>query len=429
MKLIVFVFIYALVSCDSNSGGQRSPGPPSNSPTPPSIEKPAPPKPTPEPDDEPKDKVLASYQPDFSPLKAKMFRLNQSKVPYVDDFFLYQQGLAIDWEETRRSGHIPNKWLSLWSHDAISYVDETEGLVKGIEKLEVARKEMLRKFPILSRPEVNAPVEVIWTSSETKMTGLYKATQIFLTEGAEYFPDLKYYPIFNGSLFPNLLHKIWIYGKNSLWDYPLQTVAERDGGLGVDETFIHEWGHHLAYAIDVNLGRSSYQTWQFAESWAETFRYVVFGSNLDNPEILDMSYQYLLTYLGGNHKQLRNPSAKPVMNSKYALRSMEECIIHEKYHGKFDPNEFLSALIEAYRRVEGRKLKPNPYPVIFEFNGGYAQAPWVGAGYTDNRRINKMQPLLVTRSEFLERFLEVYDCGLANEFIEADIEGMKKFEW
>lgn len=427
LRLILpLTFGLMIASCDSKGSG-------SNNSNPPVITKPKPkpptPEPKPDPDPKPEDEVLRLYEPDFFPLTARMVELKKSDVPIVDDFFRFQQGIALNWDETRYSNHIPSTYLSLWNSDEILYVDETRGEVKGLEKLEVARLDMLEKFPVLSLPEYNAPVEVIWTQTEAKKTGQYKATQIFLGESVEYNPEPEYSTIFYGSLFQTFNQKIWIYGKNSLWDFPKQTVAERETGLGIDETFIHEWGHHLSYAIDVNLGRSSYQSWQFTESWAETFRYVVFGSHLDKPEILESEYRELRRELGGEHKQLRNPTTLPVQGSKYSLESMEKCLAHEKYHGKFDPNAFLSALIEAYKRVEGRKLDPNPYPIFFDFNGGFAQAPWAGGAFGENMRVARNQPLLVTRAEFLERFLEVYDCGLANEFIEADIEGMEKFEW
>lgn len=426
LRLILpLTFGLMIASCDSKGSG-------SNSSNPPVITKPKPkppkPQPKPDPDPKPEDEVLRLYEPYFSPLTATMYELKKSDVPIVDDFFRYQQGIALNWDKTRYSDHIPSTYLSLWNPDEILYVDETGGEVKGIEKLEVARLDMLEKFPILSLPEYNAPVEVIWTQLDTKAKGLYKATQIFLGESVEYNPEPEYSTIFYGSLFQTFNQKIWIYGKNSLWDFPKQTVAERAGVSGIDMTLIHEWGHHLSYAIDINLGRSNYQTWQFTESWAETFRYVVFGSRLDKAEILENEYQELLWELGGEHKQLKNPRNPPYSGEQYFILSMEKCIAHEKYHAKFDPNTFLEALIEAYKRIEGRKLDLNPYPVTF-LDSGFAQAPWGGAGFKDNRRINKMQPLLVTRAEFLRRFLEVYDCGLANEFIEADIEGMEKFEW
>ncbi|MFW7382345.1 MAG: hypothetical protein ACOH5I_26345 [Oligoflexus sp.] len=418
--LPLLICLYGAHSCDSKGGKNSAPkDPPVITPTP----KPKP-NPEPDPDPKPEDEVLRLYEPDFSPLTARMVELKKSDVPIVDDFFRYQQGIAVNWGESRTSDHIPSTYISLWNPNDIKYVDETKGEVKGIEKLEIARKNMLSICPNLALPEFNAPIEIHWKADEsTKSGGSYKAVDIFLSE------DLNLNPVYNGGLFPWLNQTIWINGKNLLWDYPHQTTGELEKPWGIDQTFVHEWGHHLAYAIDLNLGRSSYQTWQFTESFAEAVRYTCFGSSLDKPEILESEYRELRRELGGEHKQLRNPTTLPVQGSKYSLRSMEKCIAHEKYHGKFDPNDFLSAIIEAYKRVEGRKLDPNPYPIYFDFNGGFAQAPWAGGAFGENMRIAENQPLLVTRAEFLERFLEVYDCGLANEFIEADIEGMKKFEW
>ena len=422
MKFLVLISIFILTqSCGSNSSPKADRYPTYDRPQPPSF--PTAPLPPEEPN-KTVDTIIDTYSPDFSPLSAEMYRISPDDIPVIDDYLKFQQGIVLNWTTSRYTDHTPKDFLRLWDQDNVKYVDETEGRVKGIEKLGTTRQNMLSRCPSLALPEYNAPVEIHWVINESsKGGGKYKATDIFLTE------DQKLKTIYNGGLFPWLNQTIWINGKNALWDYPIQTKAELGEPWGIDKSFVHEWGHHLAYAIDVNLGRSSYQSWQFTESFAEAIRYTCFGSSLDKPEILEIEYQSLRQNLGSDHKDLRNPRRRPISGDQYSLESMETCIAHEMYHDRFHPNGFLNALIEAYKRVEGRKLDPNPYPIQFDFDGGYAQAPWAGGGFQDNERIAKNQPLLVTRAEFLERFLEVYDCGLANEFIEADIEGMRKFEW
>jgi hypothetical protein len=315
----------------------------------------------------------------------------------------------------------------MWDRDNVKYVDKTEGEVKGIEKLEIIRKKMLERCPILSLPEHNSPVEIHWDQVEDKSAGRYKPVGVFVSEfiNADATKELQ----FSGGLFPWISNTLWIFGKNAVWDYPKQTTRESDNPYGIDWTFVHEWGHHLMFSIDINLGRSHYATYELSESFAEALQWVCNETFVDLiPGRLEKDYKYFFIDSFEIRKKAWAAKSEPLEGTQYSLRSMESCLVHEKYHDKFDPNNFASALIEAYKKVKGRKLEIVPYPINFR-DDRYAQASWVSSSPTIDRKLINNQPLQATRAEFLQRFLEIYDCGLANELIKADIEGKLKFEW
>ncbi len=425
MKIIVLALALSLAACDSSSGGKSSDSSP---PIIPGIgnQKPEP-QPTPdldpEPDTKDKDEIISKYKPDFFyPLYVEMNRVKSSELEYIEDYLSYQQGIAINWENSREGGFVPEKYLSLWDSKNVKYIDNSG--IKGIEKLETIRNAMLEKCPVLAEPQYNSPVEIHWGKRDDKIGGLFRSFEVLLSKDFE-TKETRHY----GGVYPEISNNIWIYGKNKLWDYPNQTSKESENPWGIDRTFVHEWGHHLMFSIDVNLGRNSHTTWEMSESFAESLRFVCAGSFLDNPKIVESDYEDLTTE---PFRQWRiNSLARKTVAYKggeYNLRSMEYCIAHEKYLEKFDPNAFATALIDAYKCTQGKKPQEGIYPITFD-DGSFAQAPWVSAGYYDDESLNKKPPLLVTREEFLGCFRQHYDCGLANDLIDADIEGKSKFEW
>lgn len=424
MKHVSVLMTIFLASCGGGSNTNKSPDSPEGPIISP-ITQPSPPIQR----EEPEDKIIYEYEPEWvRPLYASAGHFPESQTPYVDDYFRYLKEWLPAWSESREGGYIPVEYLSLWD-GSVKYVDDTEGKVNGIEKLELIREKMLSRCPVLALPEHNSPVEVHWDEIKTNGAGKYRSIGVRFTEVVH--RDGTRETRYRGGIFPWLNSAIWIYGKNSAWDFPKQTTSEIGKPWGIDWTFVHEWGHHLMFSIDINLGRTHYMTHELSESFATTIEAVCAGNYVVSKEYARSTYEYDLSTPGKvlSRASIFSKQSDPLNGTQYALRSMESCLAHEIYHDRFDPNQFTSALIEAYKRVEGRKLDPLPYPISFSRGGGHVQAMWVSSSPNVPRKLINNQPMQATRSEFLERFLEVYDCGLANELIKADIEGKLKFEW
>ena len=422
MRNSLIAIAIAATSCGgkSSKNAEDTPTNPNNNP----------PVQTPVTGDEPsnKDPLVYDYNPSWaSPMYVAASGFRESKTKYVDDLLTHLKTFLSVWGTSKKVSHIPTEYLSQWNGD-IEYVDDTNGEVKGIEKLEPIYQKMLEKCPVLSLPEHNSPVTVFWDQGIDDTTGLYTYNKITLGEfiHADASKEMRY----TGAILPNVASSIRVYGKNDAWDYPNQTTEESGNPYGIDWTFVHEWGHHLKTSIDINLGRMSYRTYELAENFAKSIEAVCGGSHLDLPDIVDSIYENRLST--NDNIQLWSDILRDVTDAfpgaQYALRSMESCIVHEKYLGRFDSNTFASALIEAYKRTTGRLLDPNPYPLKFS-DGTSANGGWVEFSLITPTSAAKTQPMMSTRAEFLDRFLEVYDCGAANEHIRADMESKLKFEW
>lgn len=424
--LFIASIFFSQSSCDIKAHKNTPIYNPPNS----SVPEPGPgPGPEPYPNSpKPKDELVYRYKPDWTlPLYALAGDFYASQIELVDDYFRYLKEWISAWGESRNSEYIPTTFLSQWD-GGIKYIDETEGNVLGIEKLKSIRANMLVRCPILAEPLNNSPLVVRWGSSESNTTGRFRppgttsVANIYHYDGSK---ETRY----SGGISSSLTSTIWIFGKNSMFDYPKQTTIESGKPWGIDWTFVHEWGHHLMFSIDVNLGRTHYMTHELSESFASTVETVCAKPIDVRPDILESAYSWEFGKFRESRITGYKSKTEPLNGTQYNLRSMDSCITHEKYHGRFDSNTFVTALVDAYKRVEGRKLTTVPYPIFFSRGGGWVQAQWVDSLVDVPRTLLNNQPMLATRAEFLQRFLEVYDCGLANDHIQADMESKLKFEW
>lgn len=346
-----------------------------------------------------------------------IFRVELKKP--AEDLIEYFKGAVKNWGVSRDTGHIPEEYLKEWSGRPTYDIpeDPDHPIPEDHKKrLDGYFDRMIKRCPVLAKPEYNSPVHIQWyyNLATTGISGKYTGNQIHLISGE------------NGKTI--YAPTMFSFLKNSITLHP--EVSHRE------KTYVHEWGHHLAASIDFNMGRVSYATHEFNESWAEIIRYLCYGSFYHKEDDYAFFYGNWFDNFQGSKEYLSRDRSVASSGEQYSIKSLEACFLYEKKRGFYNHRFLLNAVIEAYKRIEGRKRDNFPYPTMWqvkkEGGGNWITGSWMTGLFEDGGELAKpkYQPLIVTKAEFLERFKEVYECGdEPEELIDAEIEGLKKFEW
>lgn len=418
MKIGLSILIAITVaSCHSHKPGNLPPEPEPEVTTPPLVDD-DPYIPPPEPEPEPP--KIFDYEPDFSPINEFYREVLVSDKEALDDFLAHQQAIALNWETSRDSGYIPRKFLESFDYSRLHIVDETNGEVDGALKIIEEHERMMKLAPVLTLKEHRSPFVIHWAENNSNVAGVHRPVNVTLSERNGEI-------IYNGSAITRPYSKIVIYGKNALWNYPNQTAEELDKPWGLDWTYTHEYCHHLTTAIDLNLGRSSIQTWQFTEGFASSCEAVLAG--YPGQDIFKEWYEYIFEENFEQAKSRYSSQRGRVVGSHYNIRSFEDLLNYERYHETLDTNRIMTAMIDAYKRVQGIKFEDIPYPVIGT-DGRPADARYLASFSGDYIKALNHQPLLVSRGEWLRHFIDIYEpAPKLKELMEADLEGQLKDEW
>lgn len=396
------------------------------------------------------------YCPDtnFEWIRKPCFRdIRPDQKEVAKDFFTWFEKSYENWSSDLNTGFRPSLYLSSEpkAPDNIKYVDDTNGLVPGIEKLKTIIPEMAKRCPTITDGWYQAPLEVRWKDRNASGTaGNYEGIGTSLRENSSNvalpfapIPDWGLYgaPVINikGEFVrPANTPKGW-YG----YQYPVQLFREKTGGKtyqeggrdpdykALDEAFSHEYGHFLTNAWQINNGRSTIESYMFSEMVAEMVRMLCWGDVSDDRQWLNSVYGDRFQDTSRKPFEI-DEQTYPTINrrffdSNYVLYSMSSLIYWEKYHNRLIPDRMFRAIFSTMASMKGRVIKD--YPALDRTSGEVLTKllPW--ARSMDNPAVLQNPPVMFTRQEFLENFCNFYECGELKSLVEADAEGTRKTEW
>jgi hypothetical protein len=367
--------------------------------------------------------------------------------------FRYWEAVRANWTTSLDGGVIPTEYLEKVpkSPDGILWVDNTKGKIQGYEKLKTTLSEMQTRCPSLLRPDLQAPLRVVWA----KQDDIYAPGQFFpLWIGLRWDTERKAVKLAANTNFrPSLYVRAeWVkdYGNGSWdgWKWPNQTFKEQTGGksygdggftvFSVDQTFAHEYGHFLLHAWALNHGRSNTQTQWFAEGFAELFRTVCWGGFQDRPSWIKSTMDYELidgVPFPGWPKTYRMADHRRVRQNEYSLLSLEKLLTWLAYKGEYNPDKVFQAMLLMLERMQGDFV--TDYPVTSPVDGVLTDtAPWTNTLNFQYPAVRADAPRLWVRSEFVGGICQALkdvgagsSCDDVIEVLKADQEGLKKDEW
>lgn len=464
MKSLIYLCLTVSVSfaCDSSKGGGSS------SPVSPGPQKPIAVKPTPSPGLTPDPTKRYQYRPAW--LSGEWRRdewfigveekngekgIYPGEEPIADSLYRFWEGIRGSWTKSIKHGSIPKEYLSLVpkTPDGIEWIDATGGIdsppIPGFEKLKGVLPEMYKRCPSLLRPDLQAPLQVVWATEDIILSpGQFLDNFLSLSneEG-----EVKLHAL--TTLKPMLrVRAEWVkdYGNGSWdgWRWPKQTFKEQTGGksygedgfasFSIDETFAHEYGHFLVQAWAMNHGRSNIQSQHFSESFAELVRTLCWGGFQDRPAWVKSSIDY---ETGGGRwepfstavETYKNADHRFAHGSEYNLDSLDDLITWEAYNGRYEPDLLFQAAILSLDGMEGVAL--SDYPVTSPIDGVLTdRSPWAHANAYTFDAIRLDVPKILTKQEFLRGFCKAYEslgrsCDIIKPIISAEAEGLERDEW
>ncbi len=452
MKQLIYISLLAgAFGCGPSHSGSNPPPTTSNRPI----------TPAPKPTEPPKPNQRYHYQPAWlsaewerdtwyvSEEDASGYGILPGQEPIADCMFRYWEAVRANWTTSLSGGVIPNEYLEKVpkTPDGILWVDNTNGKIQGFEKLKTTLSEMQTRCPSLLRPDLQAPLKVVWA----KQDDIHAPGQFFpLWIGLRWDTDSSSVKLAaNSNLRPSLYVRAeWMKENGSGWKWPLQTFKEQTGGksygdggftsFSIDETFAHEYGHFLLGAWALNHGRSNTQTQWFAEGFAELVRTVCWGGFQDRPSWIKSEMERELrdgipfpswpkTYRMANHRYSRQ--------NEYMLDSIDNLLTWLAYKGEYNPDKVFQAILLTLERMQGEIV--TDYPVTSPVDGVLTDtAPWTNWEHFKFPAVAADAPRLWTRSEFVGGICQALkdvgaesSCEDVIDVLKADQEGLKKDEW
>lgn len=360
------------------------------------------------PDFDQDDEIIFRYQPAFLKydwIFSEFAEMPRELAPAADDLYRFWESWRKSWGVDLNHGHVPETYLSMIPRapEHIRYVDNTNGDIPGLDKMPIVLKKAFERCPSLNESELHAPLEVRWS------------------------PDKDI--VYQGRFFEHYLKLTDENGlklRSNSQFYPAISIKASESEEVRNETFIHEYGHFIQHAWSLNSGRSMVQSHEYAEFIAELVRHLCFGSILEKPGYASKSVEQGSWYgqpFDSFFESFKTPGT-PNPHMPYSLGSVEKLIMWEIHNYRLEPNEMFKSMIKTILQMKGRKL--DSYPAHDMYGNFLSRAPWAS---DDSEIALKDQPVMFTRSEFLELFCNNYDCNEMEYLIAAEAEGKAKAEW
>lgn len=331
------------------------------------------------------------------------------KLDLRKDLLNYFESQVKAWNSTLSHGYIPHIHLA---NPKVTYVDATEGRLKGMEKLRPVWDVLYERCPSLDHGKFKAPLNIFWKDRHVVGGELGYGND----SGGSYFhPTVKVRHLENGKPYymatffsPNQMD---IWGeKKGRWNYPKQTHKEIYGfdakdtpsgvksGYSLDTIFAHEIGHHVFNAWSMNNGRSQLASYHFSEGMAEIVKETCYGGVKESP--------YWLNQFPTKEKLISLSSDPFPLGEIYFPNEVRHLISYEKKWGNLEPDRLFKAMVDTWGAMEGRRIKciPKRFDMPSRCMWETSFPKWV---IPDPE---KYSPLAFTRGEFAQLFCDHYDC-------------------